>query len=289
MMPPLIRTRTMNDEDMIAEPEDEVAEGELEEEASESDDTDSGDTEPEETAGDDAPEGSEQEAADEAKVKRILEAIIFASAEPVPERALNNRVPETMNTKNLLKELQAEYAERGVNLIRAGSSWAFRTADDLGPILNVEAEVERKLSRAAMETLAIVAYHQPVSRPEIEEIRGVGLSKGTLDLLFEKGWIKPKGRRESPGRPMTWGTTDEFLDHFGLEKIGDLPGLDDLKAAGLLETGPALNIYRSRGGDATEGTNDPAALPPKPSSEEDILPEIEDEVDTEEPLDPNAA
>lgn len=231
---------------------------------------------------------TESPSMDPAAVKRVLEAIIFASAEPVPERALANRVPDDLNTKTLLKELQAEYAERGVNLIRAGSSWGFRTAEDLGPVLNVEAEVERKLSRAAMETLAIVAYHQPVSRPEIEEIRGVGLSKGTLDLLFEKGWIKPKGRREAPGRPMTWGTTDIFLDHFGLEKIGDLPGLDDLKAAGLLETGPALNIYRSRGDADGAGEGDPAAEPPKPTSDEGILPEVEDEAVVDEPLDPNA-
>lgn len=259
----------MMDEEIIAESEEDIAD-----EATETDDD----------ASDDGASGS-----DTAMVKRVLEAILFASAEPVPERALANRVPDDLNTKTLLKELQADYAERGINLIRAGASWAFRTAEDLGPILNVEAEVERKLSRAAMETLAIVAYHQPVSRPEIEEIRGVGLSKGTLDLLFEKGWIKPKGRREAPGRPMTWGTTDEFLDHFGLEKLGDLPGLDDLKAAGLLETGPALNIYRSRGGDAGNEAADEAAAPPKPSSEEDTLPEVADEVEVDEPLDPYAA
>ena len=233
-----------------------------------------------ETAESEAPDPDEV-----AKVRRVLEAILFAAAAPVPERALANRVPEGMNTKTILKELQAEYEPRGVNLIRAGASWAFRTAEDLGPVLNVEAEVERKLSRAAMETLAIIAYHQPVSRPEIEEIRGVGLSKGTLDLLFEKEWIKPKGRREAPGRPMTWGTTDAFLDHFGLEKVSDLPGIDDLKAAGLLESGPALNVYRSRGG---EVLTDPAAQPPKPS-DEDVLPELTDEEENAEPLDPNAA
>lgn len=244
--------------------------------------------EAEDESGDDDAEPESIMPEDAAAVKRVLEAILFASAEPVPERALANRVPESLNTKTLLKELQEDYAERGVNLIRAGSSWAFRTADDLGPILNVEAEVERKLSRAAMETLAIVAYHQPVSRPEIEEIRGVGLSKGTLDLLFEKGWIKPKGRRESPGRPMTWGTTDEFLDHFGLEKINDLPGIEDLKAAGLLESGPALNIYRERVGANAEGEVDKAAQPPKPQGD-DVLPDIEDDIEVDEPLDPDAA
>jgi len=229
-----------------------------------------------------ATEAAAPDAEEAARVTRVLEAILFASADPVPERALANRVPEGMNVKELLKGLQAEYEGRGVNLVRAGASWAFRTAEDLGPVLNVETEVERKLSRAAMETMAIIAYHQPVSRPDIEEIRGVGLSKGTLDLLFEKGWIKPKGRRESPGRPMTWGTTDAFLDHFGLAKIGDLPGMDDLKAAGLLETAPALNVYRSRG-----GLDDAAAEPPKPV-DEDVLPEVEDAEDTPEPLDPGA-
>ncbi len=229
------------------------------------------------------PEAAETGADETRTVKRVLEAILFASADPVPERVLANRVPEGLGVKDLLKDLQSDYEGRGIQLIRAGASWAFRTAEDLGPVLNVQTEVERKLSRAAMETLAIIAYHQPVSRAEIEEIRGVGLSKGTLDLLFEKNWIKPKGRRESPGRPMTWGTTDEFLDHFGLAKIGDLPGMDDLKAAGLLETAPALNVYRSRG---SEEAVDPG--PPKPA-EQGVLPEIDDTEEAAEPLDPDAA
>lgn len=232
---------------------------------------------------------------------RLLEALLFASAEPLTERMLANRLPEHLNAKTLLKALQAEYAERGVNLVRIGKSWAFRTADDLSAVLNVEAEVSRKMSRATIETMAIVAYHQPVTRAEIEEIRGVSLSKGTLDTLFEKGWIKPRGRRETPGRPMTWGTTDEFLDHFGMQRVTDLPGMDELKAAGLLESGPALNVYRSRGSlaehhehekeEAAEAVEneDPAALSPfAKSGEEDALPEVPDEVEAEEPLDPDA-
>lgn len=239
-----------------------------------------------EAVDDDEANVTSSETEDVAKVKRVLEAILFASATPVSERALANRVPEDLNAKELLKSLQADYAGRGVELIRAGGAWAFRTAEDLGPVLNVETEVERKLSRAAIETLAIVAYHQPVSRADIEEIRGVGLSKGTLDLLFEKGWIKPRGRRETPGRPMTWGTTDEFLDHFGLAKIGDLPGMDDLKAAGLLETAPALNVYRSRGGVDDGAAQD--AGPPKPA-DPGVLPEVDDpDLETEaEPLKPD--
>jgi len=247
-------------------------------------------------------EQSEPSAEDIKRGTRLLEALLFASAEPLSERMLSNRIPEGLNTKSLLKALQQDYAERGVNLVRVGSSWAFRTADDLSAILNVESEVSRKMSRATIETMAIVAYHQPVTRAEIEEIRGVSLSKGTLDALFEKEWIKPRGRRETPGRPMTWGTTDEFLDHFGLSRVTDLPGMDELKAAGLLESGPALNVYRSRGNltDTTEesgeqGSNedavvvDPAALSPFTGrDEEDALPEVTDEVETEDPLDPEA-
>jgi len=178
---------------------------------------------------------------------RILEAVIFASTEPVSEKILARLLPEGANMAAALKELKAHYAGRGVNLVRAGKSWAFRTALDLAPHLNREVEVSRKLSRAAVETLAIIAYHQPVTRGEIEEIRGVGLSKGTLDNLFEAGWIGPKGRRQTPGRPVIWATTDGFLDHFGLEAIGDLPGMDDLKTAGLLDSRPAIEAYSNRG------------------------------------------
>ena len=192
-----------------------------------------------------APDSPPQDSPGDPRHLRLLEAILFASAEPVSERALVHRLPEGADIEGLLKELQRHYADRGVNLVRAGRSWAFRTAPDLSQQLNQEIDVPRKLSRAAVETLSIIAYHQPVTRAEIEEIRGVGLSRGTLDVLLEAGWIRPKGRRRTPGRPTTWGTTDGFLDHFGIEDVGDLPGMEELKAAGLLDSGPAISVYQS--------------------------------------------
>lgn len=228
---------------------------------------------------------------------RLIEAYIFASSEPVTEKTLQNRLPDDADLKAILRELQEAYSGRGVNLIKSGKSWAFRTALDISEILNREVEVGRAPSRAAVETLAIIAYHQPVTRAEIEEIRGVSLSKGTLDVLFEAGWIKPRGRRQTPGRPVTWGTSDSFLDHFGLNDIRDLPGIDELKAAGLLESGPAINTYRTSGsiekqpegdGDEEQGEmtlqsmadEDSAQLPEDPFSEA-----IEEPA---EPLDPEA-
>lgn len=177
---------------------------------------------------------------------RLIEAVLFASAEPVDERSLAARLPEDADVEAILLELQAIYAERGVNLVRRDGRWAFRTAPDLAASLAVEVAVERKLSRAAVETLAIIAYHQPVTRAEIEEIRGVALSRGTLDVLFEAGWVRPRGRKRTPGRPVLWATTEAFLDHFGLTALDDLPGLDDLKAAGLLDARPALASYANR-------------------------------------------
>ena len=168
---------------------------------------------------------------------RLLEGIVFASGEPVSERTLADRLPEGSNVGELLEELGDIYKNRGVNLVRVGKGVAFRTAPDLASLMQVERVVTRKLSRAAVETLAIVAYHQPIARAEIEEIRGVSLSKGTMDILLEAGWVKPRGRRRLPGRPVTWGTTDAFLDHFGLESLNALPGVDELKAAGLLDRG----------------------------------------------------
>ncbi len=167
------------------------------------------DISPEETA-EDTSEVSIEPSFDFAHL-RLLEAILFASAEPLSERALAHRLPENVDLKAMLSVLQEHYADRGVNLVRAGKSWAFRTAPDLAQQLNKEIDVPRKLSRAAVETLAIIAYHQPITRAEIEEVRGVGLSRGTLDVLLEAEWIKPRGRRKTPGRPMTWGTTDGFL------------------------------------------------------------------------------
>ncbi|MDC7789879.1 SMC-Scp complex subunit ScpB [Rhodoplanes sp. TEM] len=166
---------------------------------------------------------------------RLLEALLFAASEPVEEKALAKRMPSGADIHSGLKRLQLEYAPRGVNLVRLGTKWAFRTANDLAWLLTHEASEPKKLSRAAVETLAIIAYHQPVTRAEIEEIRGVAVAKGTIDVLLETGWIRPRGRRKAPGRPVTYGTTDQFLSHFGLEQLNDLPGLDELKGAGLFD------------------------------------------------------
>jgi len=166
---------------------------------------------------------------------RLLEALLFAAGQPLDEAMLTRRLPNGVNVKEALAALKAEYATRGVNLVKVGKKWMFRTADDLSWLLTKETVETRKLSRAAIETLAIIAYHQPVTRAEIEEIRGVVTAVGTLDVLLRTGWIRPRGRRKAPGRPITYGTTDQFLTHFGLEEVGDLPGLDELKSAGLLE------------------------------------------------------
>ncbi|WP_197945399.1 SMC-Scp complex subunit ScpB [Oricola thermophila] len=172
----------------------------------------------------------------EAEAMRMAEALVFASAEPVSEKALADRLPEGVDIRALMTELQQFYEKRGVNLVRIENCWAFRTAGDLGFLMQREEVQQRKLSRAALEVLAIIAYHQPVTRAEMEEIRGVETSKGTLDVLLETGWVKMRGRRKTPGRPVTYGTTLEFLDHFGLSEIRDLPGLEELKGAGLLST-----------------------------------------------------
>lgn len=166
---------------------------------------------------------------------RIAEALLFASAEPVSEQELANYLPGHLQPGEVLARLEAEYASRGVNLVRVAGKWAFRTAEDLGHLLVRRVGEPRRLTRAALETLAIIAYHQPVTRAELEEIRGVATSKGTLDTLLESGWIRLRGRRRTPGRPLTYGTTAAFLEQFGLDRVDDLPGLDDLKGAGFLE------------------------------------------------------
>ncbi len=171
---------------------------------------------------------------------RLLEAMLFASAEPLPTAAMYDRLTAEADLALLLGELQKMYEGRGVELSEIGGLWAFRTSRDVADKLTVEREVEKKMSRAALETLAIIAYHQPITRAEVENIRGVATNKGTLDILMEMGWIKPGRRRETPGRPLTWLTTHSFLDHFGLEAITDLPGLEDLKASGLLDKRPAI-------------------------------------------------
>ncbi len=174
-------------------------------------------------------------AADMNESLRTLEALLFATPEPVDEKALAARLPEGTDVKALLTQLQEIYSTRGVNLVKVAGKWAFRTSVDLGHLMTREAQEPKKLSRAAIETLAIIAYHQPVTRAEIEAIRGVTISKGTLDVLIETGWARLRGRRKAPGRPVTYGTTEAFLDHFGLNAIDDLPGLDELKGAGFLE------------------------------------------------------
>ena len=177
---------------------------------------------------------------------RVIEALLFSAKTPLSVEMISKHVPEVENVADLLGDLVAYYSERGINLVNVGGGWAFRTAPELAPVLRREAEVMRKLSRAGLETLAIVAYHQPVTRAEIEQIRGVTVSKGTLDILFDMGWIAPRGRRRTPGRPVTWVTTDVFLEHFGLAEIEELPGVEELRAAGLLDSSaPPLIIAES--------------------------------------------
>jgi segregation and condensation protein B len=189
---------------------------------------------------------------------RLLEALLFASATPLSTRELHERMPEDADVGGCLMELQKHYEGRGVVLTDMDGNWAFRTATDLGDALQIEKDVQRKLSRAAMETLAIVAYHQPITRAEIENIRGVATHKGTLDALMEAGWVRPGKRRNTPGRPLTWVTTSVFLDQFSLESVMDLPGMDDLKASGLLDRRPAIEATPNGSGDLFEGLEDEA-------------------------------
>lgn len=221
---------------------------------------------------------------------RLLEALLFASKEPLGEGELKRFFPEDADIPELVEELAGLYASRGVNLVKLGQRWAFRSASDLAPLMRIETEMQRKLSRAALETLAIVAYHQPVTRGEIEEIRGVALSKGTLDTLLEAGFIRPRGRRRTPGRPVTWGTSAFFLDQFQLESLDSLPGVEELKAAGLIDKRPAITALGARGllpkaveGDDTEEESrdeddeggEEEAL--SPEFGEDLLPEDAEE------------
>jgi segregation and condensation protein B len=177
----------------------------------------------------------EQPAEVRAEELRLLEAMLFASSEPIDEEDLAVRLPEGTNLAAALERLRQDYANRGVNLVRINGKWTFRTATDLSWLLSKESTERRKLSRAAIETLAIIAYHQPVTRSEIEDLRGVSTSAGSVDVLLETGWIRPRGRRKSPGRPVTYGTTAEFLSHFGLDAVADLPGLEELKGAGMFD------------------------------------------------------
>ncbi len=180
------------------------------------------------------PEMAGEGAARLREAERITEALIFASAMPVSESYIRDRIAAGIDVRAMMLRLRDTYAGRGVNLVQVDDAWAFRTAADLSFVIRRDEHEVRKLSRAALEVLSIVAYHQPVTRAEIEDIRGVQTSKGTLDVLMEAGWVRFRGRRRTPGRPVTLGTTRDFLDHFGLEELRDLPGLEELKGAGLL-------------------------------------------------------
>ena len=178
---------------------------------------------------------------------KILEAMLFASPNPLTPQAMLERLPGDADLNILLPELRGHYEERGVQLVEINGAYAFRTSADIAQSLVMEKDVERRLSRAALETMAVIAYHQPITRAEIENIRGVATHKGTIDQLLEMGWVKPGKRRETPGRPLTWLSTSAFLDHFGLSSIMELPGLEDLKAAGLLDKRPAIDTVPDAG------------------------------------------
>jgi len=187
---------------------------------------------------------------------RMVEAILFAAAEPIGIDELRARLPEGSGVESALAELERTYSARGVNLVRVAGKYAFRTAEDLSFLMHRDMVEQRKLSRAALETMAIIAYHQPVTRAEVEEIRGVSTSKGTLDVLMETGWIRMRGRRRTPGRPVTYGTTDAFLEHFGLDRVSDLPGLEELKGAGLLDSAIPAGFHVPVPNDSEELTSD---------------------------------
>jgi segregation and condensation protein B len=200
---------------------------------------------------------------------RIVEALLFAASEPLDEATLAQHFVDGDDMPALLEELQSLYAARGVNLVKVAGKWAFRTADDLSFLLEKHAVEQRRLSRAALETLAIIAYHQPVTRAEIEEIRGVSTSSGTIDILLETGWIKLRGRRRAPGRPVTYGTTASFLEHFGFDQIQDLPGLTELKGAGLLDSNLPPGFSMPNPDDAPDLREDEEPLEDEPLAEDE--------------------
>jgi segregation and condensation protein B len=213
---------------------------------------------------------------------RVVEALLFASAEPLSGEDLASRLPRDVHIADVLARLRDDYSSRGVNLIEVAGRWTFRTAEDLSYLLAREAQESRRLSRAALETLAVIAYHQPVTRAEIEDIRGVSIHRGTLDALLETGWIRLRGRRRTPGRPVTYGTTDAFLVHFGLAAVDDLPGLDDLKGAGFLDgrLPPGFSV--------PVPSDDPTLRDDEDPLEEDLFTRMAEEkaAQTEEPLSP---
>jgi segregation and condensation protein B len=202
---------------------------------------------------------------------RMAEALLFAAVEPLDEQTLAVRLPDGADVPAIIEELARTYEDRGVRLAKVAGRWAFTTAPDLAFLLEEHRQVTRRLSRAALETMAIIAYHQPVTRAEVEQTRGVSLSQGTLDLLMETGWVRMRGRRRTPGRPLTYGTTDEFLIHFGLESIEDLPGLAELKAAGLLDL-DATPASLPLPGESLSGETDEDPLGPSEDESDAIYP-----------------
>ena len=200
------------------------------------------------------------------KDHKILEALLFASNEPVDEKTMIEKIKDKSNIDQLLIDLKNFYNDRGINLIKTGNNWSFRTSQDLKNDLIIFKEQKRKISRAAIEVLSIIAYHQPITRAEIENIRGVQMGRGSIDILMEIGWIKPKGRKKSPGRPVTWVTTENFLDNFSLENISDLPGINELKASGFLDKRTAISTI-------SEFTND------KIDNDEDVINQDEDNLE----------
>lgn len=200
---------------------------------------------------------------------RMAEALLFAASEPLDEESIAARLPEGADVPALIAELVSTYEPRGVNLVQVAGKWQFRTAPDLRHLLERHITQVRKMSRAAVETLAIVAYHQPVSRADIEDVRGVSLSKGSLEVLLEAGWVIPKGRRQTPGKPVIYGTSETFLEHFGLTSIKDLPGLDELKATGLLNREPPLTLMPVAG-QADDPDNAPEDSQPDEAEPEDV-------------------
>jgi segregation and condensation protein B len=220
---------------------------------------------------------------------RLVEAILFATAAALTENQIAERFPAERAglIPQVLEHLKEQYTNRGVNLVQRNERWAFRTATDLGDQLRIEKEQPKKFTRSAMETMAIVAYHQPVTRAEIENIRGVATAPGALDALMEAGWIKPGKRREVPGRPVTWLSTQAFLDHFGLEKLEDLPGMDELKAAGLLDKRPAIEAMP--GADLFDEENKKEESDPQEVTDEDLIGKVTEEGGSVEDLEPTAS
>ena len=169
------------------------------------------------------------------KIEREIEAIIFAAEEPLDIDTIEKRIGSNLNIKKILENLQAEYSSRGINLINKSNKWSFRTSQDLSSLMSLQKSTQRKLSKATIETLAIIVYHQPVTRSEIESIRGVAFASNTLEILFELDWVRPSGRKDVPGKPIQYITTEKFLDHFNIEKLSDLPSVEELSSAGLID------------------------------------------------------